>query len=79
MDNRIKKNKECKKCHDKRWYILDFHHIGEKLACVSILVANAVSKKVILEEISKCEVLCANCHREEHYMTTLVKEGALLV
>lgn len=50
------------------FYVMDFDHVrGEKVAEVSKLAAQASSKKVLLEEIAKCEVVCANCHRERTY------------
>lgn len=43
----------------------DFHHIGKKEADPSHLIANASVEK-IAQEIKKCVLLCANCHRTEH-------------
>lgn len=65
----LKKQKQCAKCGDNRWYVLDFHHHNDdKNACVARLVAHGHSKKKIMEEVKKCTVLCANCHREAHYL-----------
>lgn len=81
LDRSLKKNKElrewfeeykqnlsCEKCGDRRWYVLEFHHKNpeEKDLAVSQLVT--YGKNRILKEISKCIVLCANCHREHHYL-----------
>jgi hypothetical protein len=43
----------------------DFHHVGEKDADPSALIANN-SVDRIAQEIEKCVLLCANCHRIEH-------------
>jgi hypothetical protein len=43
----------------------DFHHIGKKDAHPSALIANN-SVERISQEIEKCVLLCANCHRIEH-------------
>lgn len=41
---------------------LEFDHVrGEKLFNVASGIRKAWSK--VLEEIAKCEVVCANCHR----------------
>lgn len=42
---------------------MDFDHLSssKKLAPVSKLLGH--NKKVLLTEISKCEVVCSNCHR----------------
>ena len=42
---------------------MDFDHVrGEKVAEVSSLLWNATPTRVA-EEIAKCDVVCANCHR----------------
>ncbi len=43
----------------------DFHHTGSKDGPVSELIANAPVADVCAE-VSKCILLCANCHRIEH-------------
>ena len=59
----------CKNCGDARWYVLDFHHknTNQKEYDVSHMVHYGYSKEKILEEASKCDVVCSNCHRELHY------------
>ncbi len=34
---------------------------------VSEMVYLGFAKETILDEIESCRVLCANCHRKEHY------------
>lgn len=46
---------------------LDFHHTSQKRANVSKLVNAGYGVDRLKEEISKCEVLCANCHHKEHH------------
>jgi len=60
LDN-IKVSRGCIDCgYNKHAAALDFDHVsGEK----SILVSFAKSKARADEEILKCEVRCANCHR----------------
>ena len=43
----------------------DFHHVGDKDGAPSRLIGDS-SVKAIAYEISKCVLLCANCHRLEH-------------
>jgi hypothetical protein len=59
----------CEKCgYDKNLSALDFHHKepGEKESQLDMRTLSNSSMKWIIEEFAKCEVLCANCHREEH-------------
>lgn len=67
--NNIKKEQCCQKCGEKRFYLLDFHHINpeNKNETVARMTANTNSVEKILDEIDKCICLCANCHREFHY------------
>src|SRR5262245_19628705 len=46
-------------------YVLDFdHRPGEiKLANLKVLVKQGAAKDVLLAEIAKCDLVCANCHR----------------
>ena len=62
-----KKSKKCERCSEGRWYVLEFHHKStDKEHNISDLVWNG-SLKRLMEEVKKCEVLCANCHKEEHF------------
>jgi len=36
---------------------------------VGEMVTYGYSRNRIQDEIEKCSVLCANCHRKEHYQT----------
>jgi hypothetical protein len=60
------KNRPCADCgRSYPPYVMDFDHVrGEKVANVSVLVAGGASRRRVLAEIAKCEVVCANCHRE---------------
>jgi hypothetical protein len=46
---------------------LDFHHIHGKAKNISVLCKESHSIERIKEEIDKCIILCANCHRVQHY------------
>ncbi len=58
----------CIKCGENHPGCLDFHHRNkkEKLFTISQAV-DSLSLEVLKEEIQKCDVLCANCHRKLHY------------
>jgi hypothetical protein len=62
--NKIKLSRGCVDCgYKKHSEALQFDHVrGEKVDNVSRLVLSARSWSTIEEEISKCEVVCANCH-----------------
>ena len=65
----LKLGLKCEECGFSHPAALCFHHkdTDTKIDDVSTMVAKAKSKKVILEEISKCKVLCHNCHAIYHY------------
>lgn len=43
---------------------MDFDHVrGHKVAGITYLVGRCASLEQILEEIRKCDLVCANCHR----------------
>ncbi len=67
--NEIKKKLKCSKCGESRTVCLDFHHTNpeeKEFNLAWCFGTTTGSKEKILKEISKCIVLCANCHRIEH-------------
>lgn len=64
----FKKTLQCNRCPESDFRCLDFHHSdpSKKDITVSAAVSRGWSKDRILEEISKCEVICSNCHRKHH-------------
>jgi len=64
----IKKTLYCSKCGEDDFRCLDFHHkdAGSKEMSLANMIAWGSSKKRISDEVAKCSVLCANCHRKLH-------------
>jgi len=54
----------CVDCGEKDPVVLEFDHLRDKKKNISSLT-NDASVKRVLEEIDKCEVRCANCHRRK--------------
>lgn len=54
----------CSNCGETDPRVLEFHHEGEKENEVSRLMGRGASLDALIAEISKCIVLCANCHRK---------------
>jgi transposase-like protein len=53
----------CVDCGESDPVVLEFDHISEKTASISVLVAAGVKLDVLKDEMSRCEVACVNCHR----------------
>lgn len=63
------KGGKCERCgYNKCEAALDFHHVDPKMKTAEIkdLVKNCGFEKLKIE-LDKCILLCANCHREEHF------------
>lgn len=62
----FKSTLKCVICGENRPWCLDFHHINpeEKEGEIVKLIE---SPRRLQEELKKCIVLCANCHRDLHY------------
>lgn len=59
---------KCEKCGENHPACLDFHHINPKEKRFSLGKAKShLTIKSLKSEIAKCKVLCANCHRKEHW------------
>ena len=60
-------DKKCSECGFDHPAALDFHHIDPDTKEFAVSTMKSLSLSRILEEIKKCEILCANCHRIKHY------------
>lgn len=65
----LKDGKACTDCKvSYPYYVMDFDHIrGRKVNDVARMVNTGASKEAILLELEKCDLVCANCHRERTY------------
>jgi hypothetical protein len=65
----IKSQLRCTDCSEQHPATLQFHHLDaqDKQFNVADAVRNGISLDRIKKEISKCIVLCANCHLIRHY------------
>jgi hypothetical protein len=64
------KAKPCADCHHTfPPYVMDFDHLENK----DFLLSRSGNRqwKKVLEEAEKCEVVCANCHRERTHRRSL--------
>lgn len=59
----------CVRCDEGDPACLDYHHRDEteKEMTVSEMVTYGYAKTKLRAEMDKCVLLCANCHRKEHY------------
>jgi len=62
-------NNPCEVCGEDDPIVLEFDHIdpSNKYRTISRMISGHTSWDKILNEISKCRVLCANCHRRRTY------------
>ncbi|WP_256295968.1 homing endonuclease associated repeat-containing protein [Haloarchaeobius salinus] len=77
--NELKADAGCRRCGETETACLDYHHRDgvDKEMNVSQMVTNGYGMDELQAEIAKCDVLCANCHRKEHFVDPLeaVPEG----
>ncbi len=66
-----KAQKGCESCGIADARVLDLHHRDAECKVMAVSqMANRASLDAIKAEMTKCKVLCANCHRIEHYENT---------
>lgn len=66
---KLKESTPCADCKQRYpHYVMDFDHRPgtEKIAGVSRL-ARSAGMDTLMAEVSKCDIVCANCHRERSY------------
>ena len=63
-----KKTLRCSICLESHPAIIDFHHRkGKKEKSISQMLTDGHSVNRIKQELTKCDTLCANCHRKTHF------------
>lgn len=65
-----KKTMKCSRCPEKREPCLDFHHVDpeqKRFEVKRMMKKGACSFESLMEEVKKCIILCANCHRMHHW------------
>ena len=67
--NDYKRKRGCNSCDVDDVACLDFHHVSTRTKRMSVgrMVTYGYGKDAIRDEIEKCVVLCANCHRVAHH------------
>lgn len=67
--NELRSSMSCSLCGENHPATLDFHHRNpsDKGMEITTMVSNGYSKKRILDEVAKCDILCSNCHRKLHW------------
>lgn len=66
----------CSLCSENEFFCLDFHHLHDKDAAISLIIRDWSWNRIV-EEIQKCVVLCSNCHRKVHAGLLFVDESML--
>ena len=62
--DRLKRMFNCVDCGESNPIVLEFDHVrGKKKKAIADMVSHSYSIETIKEEIRKCEIRCANCHR----------------
>lgn len=71
----LKEKSGCIDCNNTfPFYILDFDHVyGKKVSNIGQMI-DYFSIEDILKEVSKCDIVCSNCHRERTYRRKHSKE-----
>lgn len=64
----VREKNVCVSCGEDKWWRLDFHHRNKDEKEYSIAAMRGQSLSVVQEELNKCDVLCANCHRDVHHL-----------
>lgn len=71
-----KQSRSCADCKENYpYWMMDFDHLSDKEFGISSFYRNTQDIEKIKNEIKKCEVVCANCHRNRTYLRRL-KNGS---
>src|SRR5712691_5329844 len=57
-------------------YVMQFDHLNGAVKQFTVTRIINRSRKLILEEVSKCDIVCANCHRQRTYQRRTAARGS---
>ena len=64
---KLERGGACEKCgYNKYLGALQWHHLDPTVKEYSIGKRRGLKEETLKEEVSKCQLLCANCHAEAH-------------
>ena len=77
---KMAKDRPCADCGIKYpYYVMDFDHGHDKSFTIAEWRTARKGRIQVLAEIAKCDVLCANCHRERTYASVAQMESSRFV
>ena len=68
--NEYKNKNPCSRCGKSYDPVcMDFHHVDpeSKVSTISSFLHGTHTLEKLKEEVAKCEIICAHCHRLHHY------------
>lgn len=73
------KDRPCQDCGQTYpYYVMDFDHQRDKKFLVGRMVWSTTSMEKVREEIEKCDIVCANCHRERTHGAKNATESVVI-
>lgn len=61
----LKEKTPCADCgNNYPYYVMDFDHLSDKEYALANMIQKGYDIPAVQKEIDKCEIVCANCHRE---------------
>ena len=71
---RAAKDRACADCGVRYpFYVMDFDHREGQTKLANVTRLRYVSEDALRGEIAKCDIVCANCHRERTWKRTWSK------
>lgn len=68
----VKQSTPCVDCNENYpYWIMEFDHLSDKEFMINKFKNTTTSLERVREEVAKCEVVCANCHKNRTYVRLL--------
>jgi hypothetical protein len=70
-----KASRGCVHCGENDPDCLDLHHRDPSQKTLAFASAGTRARHLVIAELEKCDVLCANCHRKLHAQERRARQG----